>query len=87
MSDEKLSQIDYLAQTVELLSVENEALRAENARLKDAEDMEHRIWIKALLKHIPEEKAVLFKNICVTADELRSAAREELGNSNEKTGI
>ena len=38
MSDNKLPQIDYLAQTVEVLSVENEALREENARLREAHE-------------------------------------------------
>jgi len=36
MTDNQSAQIDYLANTVEVLAVENERLREENARLREA---------------------------------------------------
>jgi hypothetical protein len=36
MGDNQSAQIDYLANTVEVLAVENERLREENARLREA---------------------------------------------------
>lgn len=43
------------------------ALRAELAAAKNDE---RRNWVKALLEVLPEEKAVLFREICVARDKL-----------------
>jgi hypothetical protein len=47
------------------------------AALKEARDTEKRIWIDALLENIPEEKAILFRNICVSAEKARAALKGE----------
>ena len=39
----------------------------------EAVHAEKRIWVDALLENLPEEKAVLFRDICVSAEKLRAA--------------
>lgn len=49
---------------IERLRAENDGLRK---AVKEAKDAEHQRWVKALLKVLPEEKAALFREICVAA--------------------
>ena len=41
--------------------------------LVNARNAEKRIWIDALLENLPEEKAVLFRDICVSAEKIRAS--------------
>lgn len=47
--------------------------------LTEAVGTEKRIWIDALLENLPEEKAILFREICLSADNLRAARAVYLG--------
>lgn len=57
--------------------IERQAARI--AELEAALKNERRIWIDALLENLPEEKAVLFREICLSAGDLRAARAAYLG--------
>jgi hypothetical protein len=61
------------------LSINGQLMKkdARIAELEAALEAEKKIWVAALLENIPEEKAILFRNICVSAEKCRAALKGE----------
>ena len=60
----------FAAKQIEMLMARVAELEA---AMKAARDIEQRVWIDALLENLPEEKAVLFREICLSAEKIRAA--------------